>query len=329
VLGPVQCPDHPSSGCTGPPKWPIRWDMAGSGYIYCYQTCPVEWLANNRNLGVYAGMVGVDHYWTKQGMPCINGIPQEFAMQDAYTIQQKKIFPQVKILQYRITDAVPYAEVIHDKMVSDPTAFVRWTHPPNNNGTICMMPYVEQDTTGFNCSWEVRAAAYDWSQQRVQDWYLETIIKPVMKYADGVWLDGDGPDNGAWMCSGNWNYDNIPKPYPALNPTEIASFCDGESKVAVAAQKWLIANGGYEYNCISFITSDTILPKKSDSKDTCASKLIKLDHRPADGEHTSIVLYGDRIQGSYTDAEAAQAVAVFMLTRDAYWFFWVSRCRQT
>lgn len=49
-------------------------------------------------------------------MPCINGIPQEFAMQDAFTLQVKKTFPRAKVLEYRITDAVPYAEVVHDLM---------------------------------------------------------------------------------------------------------------------------------------------------------------------------------------------------------------------
>jgi hypothetical protein len=66
------------------------------------------------------------------------------------------------------------------------------------------MPYHEHDTDGFNCSWPIIAAAYDFSQQVVQDWFLENIIKPVMTVADGVWLDGDGPDNGAWMCSGSY-----------------------------------------------------------------------------------------------------------------------------
>lgn len=33
-------------------------------------------------LGTYGGVVGVDHYWTHQGMPCLNGEPQEFNKQD-------------------------------------------------------------------------------------------------------------------------------------------------------------------------------------------------------------------------------------------------------
>ena len=49
-----------------------------------YLGCPLDWLINNTKslgLGQYAGVVGVDHYWTHQGMPCVNGKPREFAMQ--------------------------------------------------------------------------------------------------------------------------------------------------------------------------------------------------------------------------------------------------------
>ncbi len=46
-------------------------DMAGSTYTYCYEGCPLPWLANNTNLGVWGGVVGVDHYYTNQGMPCM------------------------------------------------------------------------------------------------------------------------------------------------------------------------------------------------------------------------------------------------------------------
>lgn len=63
----VQCAYETTAGCVGPPKWDTRWDMAGSGYIYCYQTCPIPWLTNNTQYGSYGGVLGVDHYWTKQG----------------------------------------------------------------------------------------------------------------------------------------------------------------------------------------------------------------------------------------------------------------------
>ena len=42
-----------------------------------------------------------------QGMPCVNGRPQEFEHQDDFAIATKARFPGTRILQYRITDAVP------------------------------------------------------------------------------------------------------------------------------------------------------------------------------------------------------------------------------
>jgi len=76
------CTDGGRGGC-GPPigdKWD-RWDMAGSTYTYCFHGCVVDWLYNNTgalDLPSYGGVVGVDHYWTHQGMPCVDGRPQEF-----------------------------------------------------------------------------------------------------------------------------------------------------------------------------------------------------------------------------------------------------------
>lgn len=96
-----------------------------------------------------------------------------------------------QVLQYRITDAVPYDPLVHDKMVSDPNLFVRWHHAPNNNGSICTVP-AEHETQGFNCSWPIRAGAYDWSQAEIRDWYLDNIIKPTLRVGDGAWIDGDG-----------------------------------------------------------------------------------------------------------------------------------------
>ena len=69
-------------------------------------------------------------------------------------------------MQYRITDAVPYAGIVHDLMLSNPEYFIRWHHVPNDNESICEMPYTEHGTgrPGDNCDWEIRAAAYDFSQ---------------------------------------------------------------------------------------------------------------------------------------------------------------------
>ena len=186
---PTQCPSPTSKGC-GVPSWPVSYAMRSSLYTYCYETCPLAFFSQHKDVGVFGGVVGVDHYWTKQGMPCINGRPQEFEHQDAFAISTKAEFPGTRILEYRITDAVPYAGIVHDLMVSNPEYFIQWHHAPYNNGSICGMPYTEHGTgmPGDNCDWEIRAAAYDFSQQVVQDWFLENIIKPVMVHGDGVWL---------------------------------------------------------------------------------------------------------------------------------------------
>jgi hypothetical protein len=87
------CTDGGGGGCSAPvgAKWD-RWDMAGSTYTYCYHGCVVDWLYNNTKalgLGEYGGVVGVDHYWTHQGMPCVGGKPQEFVHQDSLTLKWK------------------------------------------------------------------------------------------------------------------------------------------------------------------------------------------------------------------------------------------------
>jgi hypothetical protein len=129
-----------------------------------------------------------------------------------------------------------------------------------------------------------------------------------------------GPDNGAYQCSGSYKFGDLPEPYPALNATEVAAFCDGEKAVVEASQRWLIDNGGYDYNCFQFVNHDSVLPVSGDAAGACASKLNKLatTYGPSD----VVVLYGDRTHGElYTDADVKEAVAVFMLTRQAPWFF--------
>ena len=82
----------------------------------------MDWLYNNTEvlgLGEYGGVVGVDHYWTHQGMPCVNGKPQEFVHQDALAQKWKAKFPTMKMLQYRILSAVNYDMVIQEKITSD------------------------------------------------------------------------------------------------------------------------------------------------------------------------------------------------------------------
>ena len=245
-------------------------------------------------------------------MPCINGIPTEFANQDAFAIATKETFPGTRILQYRITGAVPYDLLVHNAIIQHPDYFVRWP-----NGSLCAMWYSEAGTTGHNCSWDIRASAYDFSQAVVRDWFLENIIKPVMAHADGVWLDGDGPDNGSYGCSGNYDYAHLPPPYPALNESEIAAFCDGEHAVQTAAHEWLFANGGMDGQaCWTYISA---WPQHGDSPAACAAKLRAADATASDMP----VGFGmDRTgQRGWNDTSAAEAVAAFLLTRKAYWFF--------
>jgi hypothetical protein len=157
--------------------------MASSLYVYCFGHCPLASLANQTHLGNFSGVVGVDHYWTKQGMPCVDGEPTEFANQDAFAIRWKTTFPGTRVLEYRITDAVFYDPLVYNKMQTDPDFFVRF-----NNGSVCQTR--PKAGTGMgpaygNCKWPVTSAAWDYSQEKVRDWYLENIIKPTMTHAGG------------------------------------------------------------------------------------------------------------------------------------------------
>jgi hypothetical protein len=123
------CTDGGNGGCSPPigDKWDT-WSMRASTYTYCYGGCVVDWfMENSDQLGLlpYAGVVGVDHYWTHQGMPCIDGKPQEFALQDALAQRWKAKFPEVRVLQYRILSAVPVDMVVQNKINSDHDSVVR------------------------------------------------------------------------------------------------------------------------------------------------------------------------------------------------------------
>jgi hypothetical protein len=317
---PVQCAYPTDKGC-GRLTWPVTWSMRESLYTYCYINCPLDYFDKHRELGVFGGVVGVDHYWTHQGMPCVNGVPQEFEAQDAFARATKASFPGTRILQYRITDAVPYTKVVHDAMVEHPDWFVRWHHEPNSNGSICVVPPEAQTgRPGDNCSWPIQAAAYDFSNPIVRDWFQENIIKPVMVAGDGVWLDGDGPDNGAYQCSGNYDWGRLPAPYPALNASEVDSFCAGENMVQEAAHDFMFANGGMDGQaCWTFIDD---FPKPADSPSACAQKMLSIDHRQTDNG-TPVAFASDRCggNGGYNDDTAMQTIAAFQLARDEYWFF--------
>jgi len=326
--GPVQCPSPVSTNCAVPTgaAWPVRWSMRGSLYTYCFTHCPLNSFAAyaQAGLGTFAGVAAIDHYWTDQGMPCIDGVPQEFAHQDAFADATKKTFPEARVLEYRIGTAVPYAAVVHDAMVEHPEWFVRWHHAPNNNGSVCTCP-PEHSTgrPGDNCSWPIRAGMYDFSQAVVRDWYLDNIIKPAMTHADGVWLDGDGPDNGCYQCSGSYSWGNLPAPYPAQNASEVDAFCAGETLMWAAAHAWLYANGGHEAQACWNFRAGQALPSRADGAAACAAKLAALAAAPAD---KAVLFAGDRTGASgYTADTAPQMVAAFLIVRGESWFFGVNQ----
>ena len=326
----VGCPSPTKDGCGMPsgPNWKPRWAMRSSLYTYCFIHCPLAFFKANENLGVFDGVVAFDHYWTKQGMPCINGIPQEFAAQNAITLSTKADFPGARVLQYRIGTAVPYAEIVHTAMVEHPEWFVRWHHAPNDNMTVCTVPPEAQTgRPGDNCSWEIRAGMYDFSQPLVQTWWVDNIIKPGMLYADGIWIDGDGPDNGAYECAGNYDFNNLKPPYPANNESEVDQFCAGEHDAVASAHEWLYANNGIDTQaCVNYVVD--VIPQRSDSSSVCASKVAA--SFALNDATVPIGFASDRTgaQG-YTDDNAAVAIATFMLTRKEMWFFGVNQTSDT
>jgi hypothetical protein len=282
-------------------------------------------------------------------MPCRNGEPQEFELQDDATRWAKASFPRARVLQYRITDAVPYAAVVHRKMISDPGFFVRWTHSNGSfaaNGSICQNyasgcfnNYSRINNPQHNCPFEIRAAAYNWIRgvdvernpmpqpaPDVLQWFLEHVIARTLMVGDGAWIDGDGPDNGAWMCSGGTGprhktSGDCPATGCALNFTENIAFQNAEAIVIQRSHEYLIAHGGWDYRCLRFVGIDA-LPQPSDSETSCHAKLHALAFDPNIASPNGTVLYGERVRGiGYNDETVQEAVAVFFLTRQAHWYF--------
>ena len=207
-------------------------------------------------------------------MPCVDGKPREFAAQDELSIYWKSIFPTLRFMTYRILAAVPYDMSIQNKIVSDPDYFVRWQHQPGSsapgNGSIyvsaCFNDPHRINDPKHNCSFPIRAAAYDFANEKVQKWFVDEVIAPALTHADGVWLDGIGPDNGAYMCGGvccGFGASNSPH-----NQQEIDAHCDGMRAATTAAQQYLVAHGGHELmKCTTFLGSKQ-LPTAKDSPDT-------------------------------------------------------------
>ena len=158
---------------------------------------------------------------------------------------------------------------------------------------------------------------------RFGQWYIENVILRSLKDADGVWLDGNGYDNGAWMCagtSGGFNATNSPQ-----SSQEIAAWVAAETAVASSARQQLIANGGFDgLTCMDFRVES--LPQARDDPATCGQKLMATAAFGANhSNYNAVVAYGyDTGAGGYNDSTAAGAVAAFMIVRGQHWFFGIS-----
>ena len=151
-------------------------NMTGNGTAANRHPCPMEWMIDGGvGAGTFGGIVGFDHYYTNQGMPCVDGRPQEFERQDAAAIWVKSRFPRARVLQYRITSAVPVAHEVRDQMLATPDYFLRFS-----NGTICenWQSSCFNDPTRINspahhCPFEIRASAYNWLRPGVREWFID------------------------------------------------------------------------------------------------------------------------------------------------------------
>ena len=71
---------------------------------------------------------------------------------------------------------------------------------------------------------------------------------------NGIWLDGNGYDNGAWMCSGiccGFGANNSPH-----NQQEIDEFCTAQVDIATRGRQHIIANGGFDFNCYTYMVQE-------------------------------------------------------------------------
>ena len=217
---------------------------------------------------------------------------------------------------------------------------MRWKHQPGStapgNNSICYN-YKDSCFNDFtpghgrindpahNCSFAIRSAAYNWANPDVVPWFIDALIKPAIEgtdaYADGMWLDGIGPDNGAYMCSGvccGYGPENSPH-----NAAEIAQQCTGMYAAGTAVEKYLTEHQGIEVQKCFEYKKGADLPNAKDSAAQCADKLQKWAAVGADhSQYNAIVAYGSRTGGTdgYNDSSAEATVAAFMLMRGQHWF---------
>lgn len=144
---------------------------------------------------------------------------------------------------------------------------------------------------------------------------------PALDHADGIWLDGNGYDNGAWMCSGVCcGYGPTNSPH---NAHEIEQFCLEQKSVATTVRKELIAHGGFDgLNCMTFRGS-VHLPVADDAPDACSQKLMAAAVWAANhSNYHAVTAYGSDTGGmeGYNDSTAEATVAAFMIMRGQHWF---------
>ena len=99
--------------------------------------------------------------------------------------------------------------------------------------------------------------------KQVAPWFIKEVIAPSVVHADGIWLDGIGPDNGAYMCSGvccGYGAENSP-----LVQNEIDAHCKAQTEATTQVQKYLIANGGWGAQACFGYKSGSKLPGSKDT----------------------------------------------------------------
>ena len=121
--------------------------------------------------------------------------------------------------QYRILSAVNYDMVVQNKIETDPTSVVRWKHAAGNaaapaNGSCprgfsgtcgsgdvcwngksaCFNNPTRINNKANKCDFHISAAAYNWSNPAIGDWFLEEVVKPTLVHADGA---ADGRSHSA------------------------------------------------------------------------------------------------------------------------------------
>ena len=172
------------------------------------------------------------------------------------------------------------------------------------------------------CSFHISAAAYNWTNPTLAPWFIEKVVAPSLVHGDGIWLDGIGPDNGAYMCSGaccGYGAHNSP-----LNQDEITAHCEAQAAATTQAQTYLREHGGWEAQACFDYKGGAELPHAGDSPASCAMKMEKWAAFGANhSNYNFVVAYGDRTGGrqSYNDSNVADTVAAFLIIRGQHWLF--------